>query len=248
MEAFALLVAQGSALNAAYRETHDVGERCKPATVNNNAHALAKRCATRIRALQAAIAERVVISAAALRMRQLDIATAESLVHVKRYQCRYCPTDGKHYAWIDADEFCDAAEEWYASKGAKPKPTMLGGFTFDAFSPPNPLCKRCRGVGEAFLYGPVDTTALEGAQAAAYAGASIDARTGTIEIHQHNQQDAAKFLATLVPGAIAPKQSVSLTVSADLRPLKRGMSVEEALQMIESITPTDPDPSLVSEQ
>lgn len=46
-------------------------------------------------------------------------------------------------------------------------------------------------------------------------------------------------------------RSVSLNLNADLKPLKRGMSVEEALQIMESIAPTLPAPNLpdvVSEQ
>ena len=37
-------------------------------------------------------------------------------------------------------------------------------------------------------------------------------------------------------------RSVSLNLNADLKPLKRGMTVEEALQIMESIAPTAPDP------
>ena len=50
-------------------------------------------------------------------------------------------------------------------------------------------------------------------------------------------------------------RSVSLNLNADLRPLKRGMSVDEALAIMESIAPTEPaalpapnDPHVVSEQ
>ena len=47
-------------------------------------------------------------------------------------------------------------------------------------------------------------------------------------------------------------RSISVSLSADLKPLKRGMSVEEALQIMESIAPTEPAtlpaPNVVSEQ
>jgi hypothetical protein len=215
MEAFCLLVSQGSALSAAYRQTHDVGADTKAHTVNNHAHVLAKRCAGRIAELRAAIADRVVISTAALRMRQLEIASAAPLTQVRVFNCRWCPTDGKHYSWADAEDFCAAVEKWKASKGMEPRPSALGGFTWDAFAPPSPTCRKCMGAGVKVLYVP-DTTQLEGAAAAAYAGASIDARTGTIEIHQHDQQQAAAELHRMVPGAIAPKQSESLSVNLDV--------------------------------
>lgn len=235
MEAFALLVAQGSALNAAYRETHDIGQDTKPATVNNHAHALAKRCAPRIAALQAAIAERVVISAAALRMRQLDIATAEPLVHVKRYNCRHCYADPPRATqWDDAEHFADAVEAWQASL-SQPKPLrkpLYGGFGHDPFAPPSPSCRACRGVGEAFIYIPQDTTQLTGAQIAAYAGASIDARTGTIEIRQHDAQSAAQELHRMVPGALAPKQSESKSaVEHTHRVVPAELTAEEAIEL-----------------
>jgi len=221
-ETFAQLVARGSALNAAYRASHNVGEDTKAKSVNESASRLAALPAVRarIRELKAAIAERMVITAAELRARQADIAFAEPLVHTKAYNCRWCATDGKHYAWADVDEFCDACEEWAASPGTKRKPSMLGGFTFDAFAAPNPRCRRCRGVGERFVYGPQDTTQLEGPQRAAYAGASVDARTGTIEVQQHDAQAAAKELAAMVPGGYAPKQSESRGVVVHVEPLR----------------------------
>lgn len=232
-EAFAALVAQGSALNDAYRQAYDCAEDAGRRGVNVHASKLASLPAVkaRIGELRAAIAERVVIGAAELRMRQLDIATAAPLVHVKRYACRYCPTDGRRYCWIDSDEFCDALEAWRAAPHGKRQP-VLTPHTYDPFAPPSPTCKRCRGIGEAFLYTPVDTTQLEGAQAAAYAGASIDARTGTIEIHQHDQQSAAQELHRMVPGALAPKQSESKgIVEHNHRVLPAELTAEEALRL-----------------
>lgn len=233
--AFCQLVAAGSALNVAYRETHEVGDGTKRETVNECASRLAKRCAPYIAALRAASDEKVSISTATLRMRQLDIATAVPLVHVKRYNCRHCYADPpKATQYDDMAHWLDTLVEYEASlKSPKPfRKPVCGGFGYDPFAPPNPRCRACRGVGEAFLYGPVDTTQLEGAQLAAYAGASIDARTGTIEIHQHDAQAAAQELHRMVPGAIAPKQGESKSTVEHLhRVVPAELTVEEAMRL-----------------
>ena len=226
-EAFCLLVAQGRALNAAWRQVFDVAPDTKAATVNNNAHSLAKRCAPRIAELQAAIAERVVTTAAALRMRQHAIAHAPALTHSKVYNCRYCPSGGKHHAWADISEYAEAVEEAYASK--KAPPPSAGGFTFDAFAPPNPRCRRCRGVGERFVYGPQDTTQLDPELAASYRGASVDPRTGVVKIEQADPDAALRELTAMTPGGYAPKQSESkAAVEHTHRVVPAEMSVEEA--------------------
>jgi hypothetical protein len=228
-EAFCLLVAQGSPLNAAWRQVFDVAPDTKPATVNNNAHNLAKRCASRIAELQAAIAERVVTTAAGLRMRQHAIAHAPALTHSKVFNCRYCPTDGRHFVWADVDEFSDACEAWDAGKRLDRRPSPLGGFTFDAFAPPNPRCRRCRGVGERFVYGPQDTTALDPELAASYRGASVDPRTGVVKIEQADPDAALRELTAMTPGGYAPKQSESkAAVEHTHRVVPAEMSVEEA--------------------
>jgi hypothetical protein len=228
-EAFCLLVAQGSPLNAAWRQVFDVAPDTKPATVNNNAHTLAKRCASRIGELQAAIAERVVTTAAGLRMRQHAIAHAPALTHTKVFNCRHCPSDGRHFAWCDVEEFTEAVYAWDAAKRLDRRPSPVGGFTFDAFAPPNPRCRRCRGVGERFVYGPQDTTALDPELAASYRGASVDPRTGVVKIEQADPDAALRELTAMTPGGYAPKQSESkAAVEHTHRVVPAEMSFEEA--------------------
>ena len=227
-----MLVAQGSALTAAYRQTHDVGADTKPATVNNHAYALAKRCASRITELQAAIAERVIITAAALRTRQLEIAFAPALTHSKAYNCRWCPSDGKHHAWADVDEYDAACKASWASKGAIPLPSELGGFTWDAFAPPNPRCRKCRGVGERFVYGPQDTTQLDPEMAASYRGAAVDPRTGVVRIEQADPDAALRELTAMTPGGYAPKQTESKSaVEHTHRVVPAELTAEEAIAL-----------------
>ncbi len=153
-----MLVAQGAPLTDAYRQTHNpVTDRRQ--TVYDNASKLAKRCADFIRAARDQINEQAIVNAADLRTRQSNIAHAPALTHTKAFNCRYCPTDGKHYTYFDWVEFADAVDQAAADK--RPQPSSAGGVGFDAFAPPNPRCRRCRGVGERFVYGPQDTTALD---------------------------------------------------------------------------------------
>jgi hypothetical protein len=51
-----------------------------------------------------------------------------------------------------------------------------------------------------------------------------------------------------VPGFYAPAATVSLNLNADIKPLKRGMSVEEALAIMQDVAPISDDPTVVSEQ
>jgi hypothetical protein len=235
-EAFCLLVAQGEALNAAYRQTHDVAPDTKPATVNNNAHNLAKRCAPRIAELQAAIAERVVTTAAGLRMRQHAIAYAPALTHTKAFNCRHCyATAPRTFQYDDMGHYAEALEQYEASlkPGAKPCPKPLfGGVGYDHFAPPNPRCRACRGVGERFVYGPTDTTALDPDMAASYRGASVDPRTGVVKIEQADGDAALRELTAMTPGGYAPKQSESKSVSVSLtRVMPAELTAEEAIAL-----------------
>lgn len=232
-ENFCRIVASGSTLTAAYVEAYGLDAADNAANVAASALARRPHVKAKIAALRAAIDEQFVIKAAPLRMRQLDIATAGALVHTKRYNCRHCfASPPRATQWDDADHFADAVEAYRESlaTGGKPLPKPLyGGVDYDPFAPPNPRCRRCRGVGEAFIYGPQDTTELTGAQAAAYAGASIDARTGTIEVHQYDAQDAAKELHRMVPGALAPQKSESKSITVHLEPLK-DMTPEQVIE------------------
>jgi hypothetical protein len=232
MEAFAALVAQGSALNAAYRQTHDVGDDTKRTTVNENAHKLAKRCAGLIRQLRDEINEHVVIKAADLRTRQSAIAFAPALTHTKAFNCRHCyASPPRATQWDDMGHYCEALAE-YAASLTSPKPLgkpLYGGVGYDHFAPPNPRCRSCRGVGERFVYGPQDTTQLDSDMTASYRGAAVDPRTGVVKIEQADPDAALRELTAMTPGGYAPKQSESkAAVEHTHRVVPAELTVEEA--------------------
>lgn len=221
----------------AYKAAYDVSPTASPNGTRVDAYNLTRHplVARRLRELSAAAAESAVITAAELRARQYQIATAPPLTHVRVFNCRQCPSGGKHYAWTDVDEFTDACEAWAASKGTERRPSPLGGFAFDPFAPPNPSCRKCRGVGEQFVY-LADTTQLEGAAAASFKGASMD-KYGVIKIEQHDPQDAAFELNRMVPGAMAATRSIAANVNVNV-PIPDNLSPADALAFLETLKPS----------
>jgi phage terminase small subunit len=230
-EAFAIAYVEHGNAAHAYRTVYDVGADTLPSTVHRTAHELVRhpRVRVRIHELRNAIAERFEISAAALRMRQFEIATAPALQHVRVFNCRHCHGIDHGYQWRDASELAKAVDAHLKSVNS-PKPTPLpdprGGYGFDAFAKPSPDCDKCMGAGVSVLY-TVDTTELSGAALAAYKGATVD-RNGNVVIEQHDQQAAAFELHAMVPGALAPKQTESRSVSLHVEPLK-DMSPDDVL-------------------
>jgi phage terminase small subunit len=188
--------------------------------------------AARIHALRTAIAEQFVISAAALQLRQYEVATAPPLTHVRVFACRHCHGIGGKYAWRDAEEFTDAVEHWAATRDTRPQPqpSPAGGFSFNPFASPNPECVHCLGAGVVKLY-MADTTHLEGAAAASYAGASID-KYGVITLRQHDAQDAAHELHRMIPGAIAPARTESKSLTVHVEPL-RDMTPQQVIEFMQ---------------
>lgn len=239
--AFALLVAQGSPLTAAYRQAYDVGDDTKPKTVGDNASRLAAlpAVADHIAYLANRIEEKSCITAAQLRVRQHAIAYAPALTHSKVFNCRYCPSDGRHYAYADLIEYADAVDQ--AAVDKRPTPTTAGGFAWDAFAPPNPRCRRCRGVGERFVFGPVDTTALDPDIAAAYRGSVVDPRTGVVKLIEADRDAALKELTAQTEGGYQaptppPTRPAELTVEETMRIWREQQSRVVSIQ-----TPTPQD-------
>lgn len=231
-EKFAQMYAKTGNATYCYRLVYNVAPETSRAVVNSKAHELRHHpaVAARIHVLRAAIAEQFVISAAALQLRQYELATAPPLTHVRVFNCRHCHGVGFGYQWRDEVEAAKAIDESLVSQGAIPMPDLSGGYGFDAFAPVNPQCVVCMGAGKAVVY-LADTTQLEGAAAASYAGAEID-KYGIIKIKQHNQQDAAFELHRMVPGAIAPTRSESKSVSVHVEPLK-DMTPAEVIELIQ---------------
>ena len=108
---------------------------------------------------------------------------------------------------------------------------------------PRPGCEACRGRGVQRVI-HTDTANLRGPARRLYAGARQRA-DGSIELHQVDQLAARKELHSLL--GMRVERSVNLNLNADIKPLKRGMSVDEALAIMQEIAPIA-DGSVVSDQ
>ena len=108
---------------------------------------------------------------------------------------------------------------------------------------PNPACSKCRGEGVRRV---VITSTDELSPAGRALLKSVRQKAdGSIEVRLHDQLAAVDILNKM-QGAYVDR-SVTLNISAEIKPLKRGMTVEEAVALMESIAPTT-DSSVVSDQ
>lgn len=245
-ERFAQFVAAGNSASKAYRLSTDTSGMAA-ATIGRNAHTLAHlpQVAERVKVLKAAIAEKFVADEAAIRSalhhRQYQIAFAPALVQVRVFCCRHCNGTDNRFQWRGSGEYVEALER-YAASLTGPKPLSApadyrGGFEYDPFAKPSPTCPECRGAGVPVVYTP-DTTELDAAGQLSFAGATLDARTGLPLIKQHDQQDAADYLAHMVPNTYAPKDSRSVVAHIAVDPTKpnpwsgRLLSPEQVLERI----------------
>jgi phage terminase small subunit len=107
-------------------------------------------------------------------------------------------------------------------------------------------CEACRGRGVQRVV-HTDTANLRGPARRLYAGAKHKA-DGSIEVQIVDQLACRRELHALL--GMRVERSVSLNLTAELKPLKRGMSVEEALAIMQEVAPlSEPnDPNVVSEQ
>jgi phage terminase small subunit len=233
-EHFAQLVAAGASAAEAVRQAYAVRPGTTAHSVRQQGYALLRhpQVAMRITELRTAVAERFVDNVTALRLRQFDIAQADPLTDVRVFNCRKCHGVGNRYQWLHTDEFYDAVEQWQVTKDQKPQvmPSDAGGYGFDPFAPPAPDCPYCLGAGQAVVF-MRDTTLLTPSERAAYKGASVD-KYGVITVEQHDQQDAARELHRMIPGAIAPQRSESKNLTVHVEPLK-DMTPEAIVELMQ---------------
>jgi phage terminase small subunit len=111
---------------------------------------------------------------------------------------------------------------------------------------PRGACEACRGRGVQRVI-HTDTASLRGPARRLYQGAKVKS-DGSIEVQIVDQLAARKELHALL--GMRVERSVSLNLNADIKPLKRGMTVEEALAIMEEVAPlSEPDdPNVVSQQ
>lgn len=167
----------------AYREAFQV----PAARSMNSVYAASGNCIrhpwvlARIRELEGAAAQAVVIDVAALL--EKDRAIVEAADHINDlvqhvwHCCRYCNGEDHHYQWIDASEYYVAlaanfdknAERIAAKKEPKAAPSDIGGYGFSPTNEPDIMCPKCEGRGVQLTIF-ADTRNLSGPAAALYKG------------------------------------------------------------------------------
>ena len=241
-EAFARAYATHGNAARAYRETFDVSD-FRPSTVKQRAYELVHEpaVAARVREILAQAAEGTTISARARMVRLQDIVEADpgELVRVVAESCRRCHGAGHAHQWIDAEEFAAALAD-ARRRRVKPLPTAAGGYGYRPDHEPHPDCPACFGEGvRRVVVTPTDQLSpsarklLKGVRQKA---------SGEVEIRLHDQLEALDMLNRMQGCYI--DRTVSLNLNADIKPLKRGMSVDEALAIMQEVAPLP----VVSEQ
>jgi hypothetical protein len=127
----------------------------------------------------------------------------------------------------------------------QPLPTPLKVGEFDPDRGPWEACGMCRGAGEPVVhFTPFDQ--LSAPAKRLLRGVEMNASGGIKKILLADQSALRMELHKAVPNFYAPTTSITLNINTP-QPLKRGMTVEEALQVMQTLAPTA-DANVVSDQ
>lgn len=210
------------------------------------------KVAARIRALrnaQAATDEAVSAARLIADLEAIAYADPRELMALTVVNCRWCWGTGYAYQFRDDRELADACGKACAEH--RPLPDMAGGVGFRGDRAPNAECPRCDGHGLAVPRFS-DTADASPAAAALFKGLEMHADGTVKRVILHDQMALRTELHKLK--GMHVDRSINVNLNADLKPLKRGMSVEEAVAIMETLVPTLPapddpnDPSIVGQQ
>lgn len=230
VEHFAQLYTSYGNASRAYREAFDVSPGTKPGTVWQRAYELVHEptVAERVRQLLAQAAEGTTISARARMLRLQDIIEADpgEVFRIVTEPCAFC--------WRDPLALAAAFDQAIAS--GEPLPDTKA---------PQPDCPRCRGHGQQRVV-VTDTDQLS-VSARKLLRSVRQKASGEIEVRLHDQLAASDQLNRMQGSYI--ERSVTLNAHVAVKPLPAGLSVEDALRMLETIAPAPADdPTVVSDQ
>lgn len=219
--------------NAAYRRCYDVSN-LSAASVYRLATAMSNYPGVRdrVRVLLAEGAERAIVTAAEVILRQWEIATANpaDVVRVSEHPCRHCHGVDGQYQWRDQDEYaiaCATELDAAVSDHRVPKlPSDLGGYGFTVHRSPNAECEECKGVGNPAVH-VTDSRELSGPAAKLVKSIKQD-RFGAITVELHDQQKALDAVARMLG---AYKDSLAVTpTAAKAEPLPADLPAERVAE------------------
>jgi hypothetical protein len=150
-----------------------------------------------------------------------------------KHHCPACYASAAYVAWW-ANALADAAEH------GEPVPAApMAPGTFDSTRKPWSECAGCAGAGRPVThYTSFDE--LSPAARRLLRGIEMNSDGGIKRVLITDPNELSERLHRTVPGFYAPTTSVSLNLHAEAKPLK-GLSVEEALAIMDSVAPPPPD-------
>jgi hypothetical protein len=238
----------------AYAASGEVGPNTKRTSMQRAAYALLARphVRSRIVELRNQIAAAGPKATQAALVSELQESLAVDVAEIVRLDVVHCPdcysTDVYDTVWPML--FAEALD----SGSAEMPPNPLPKGHFDPDRPPWTHCASCLGAGRQVVRA-TPTSELSAPARRLVRGYETHSDGSVKKILIADQAALRTELHRTVPGFYAPTSSVSLNLSAELKPLKRGMSVEEALALMQEVAPTTDtapptpnDPTVVSEQ
>jgi hypothetical protein len=216
------------------------------ASVRHMAYAMRARpwVSARITTLRNAIAAAGPKATQAALVADLQDALAVEVAEIVRLEVVHCQDCYSSPAYADWWLNATAAALDAGSIELPPEPLLVGHF--DPHRTPWSHCGRCLGAGRQVVYA-TPTSELSSAARRLVRGFETHSDGTVKKVLLADLTQLRQELHRTVPGFYAPTSSVSLNLNADIKPLKRGMTVEEALAIMQEVAPVSDD-STVSVQ
>jgi hypothetical protein len=233
----------------AYTASGEVAPSTKRTSMQRAAYALLARphVRARITTLRNQIAAAGPKATQAALVADLQDALTVDVAEIVRVTVVHCPHCYSSPAYDTAWPILAAQVLDSGSTDFPPNPLPLGHF--DPDREPWSNCASCLGAGRNVVR-MTSTDKLSAPARRLVRGYETHSDGSVKKLLLVDQTALRQELHRTVPGFYAPDRSVSLNLNADIKPLKRGMTVEEALAIMQEVAPlSEPnDPNVVSEQ
>ena len=231
----------------AYAASGDVASTTKRTSMQRAAYALLARPHVRARVIElrnqiAAAGPKATQAALVAELQDAIAVDVSEIVRVTVAHCPDCYSSPAYEAWwpIAAAMALDSG-----STDIPPNPLPVGHF--DPDREPWVNCASCLGAGRKVVH-VTPTEKLSAPARRLVRGYECHADGSVKKLLLTDQTQLRQELHRTIPGFYAPTASVALNLNADIKPLKRGMTVEEALAIMAEVAPTTDDSNVVSEQ
>jgi len=236
---------------AAWQSSGTVAPTTKRTSMQRAAYALLGRphVRARITELRNAMAERGPQATRAALVQDLQEAISVDVREIVSLTVQHCPDC--YSSPVYADGWAARCAKAIDATG-QPLPLPLKPGEFDPNRPAWEACASCRGAGVPVVRF-TDFDQLSVPAKRLLRGVEMNATGGIKKILLADQSALRMELHKTVPNFYAPSTSVNLNLNANIKPLPRGMTVAEALQVMETLAPiaspaAPTDTTVVSDQ